>query len=370
MESNPTPAQKVKFSISALLPGLMDSPVVGLITRLTKIHAYENNKAGSGQVFSFTLTDETADIRVSVFGKDLKSLLEMCQTVETVRISGGWIKKADPRYNTTENEYEMSVSVDKSGTIMTSNETVNRRSRDYRRISEISACQMKTKVDVRGIISAVEKPKEVKTGAGKLVDLAKVTIVDRSGSSVSCTFWASSSAQVNNWSIGDILAIHGSQVQEYAQMISLGCSQAEVHHWPENSQEFSDLTEWYNGATASQQHFEAVRATQIPPPEQQASHDEEMTLHYPERMFHQFNNMRRIRLRFGSKEVTFSRDSNSWNQQMPTGSTPRPLYTSDMSQQNSWNQQVPTGSTPRTPYTGDSSTRNQEFLTSPAEDED
>lgn len=166
-------------------------------------------------------------------------------------------------------------------------------------------------VDVRGTISAVEKPREVKTGAGKLVNLAKVTLVDQSGCQVSCTFWATSATKVTNWSVGDVLAIRGAQVQEFAEAVSLGCSKAEVQHWPEDSAEVSDVSDWYRQAVTSQQCFEAVRMTQSVQQENKASRDDEMVMQYPERMFSQLNGVQRIRLRFGDKEVSLFDGTNA-----------------------------------------------------------
>lgn len=150
------------------------------------------------------------------------------------------------------------------------------------------------------MIKSTEPPKEVQRKRGPPVNLAKVTLVDESASSVSCTFWANSSAQVNNWAVGDTLEIQGAQVQAYDQAVALNCSKADVSHLHAND---SDLTEWFEEALSSQQCFESVRVhAQATEHASQAAHDE-IVLQCSDRMFAGYESLNKIRVRCGGKEV-------------------------------------------------------------------
>uniref|UniRef100_A0A1I8G1W7 REPA_OB_2 domain-containing protein n=1 Tax=Macrostomum lignano TaxID=282301 RepID=A0A1I8G1W7_9PLAT len=70
-----------------------------------EIRSYMKNDV-RGEVFSFVLVDDSAEMRVSVFGKDLRSIWEVCNTSDAVRIAGGMVKTSDPRYNSTNNPME------------------------------------------------------------------------------------------------------------------------------------------------------------------------------------------------------------------------------------------------------------------------
>lgn len=141
MATGSTTPKKSKLSIAALVPGLMDGAVIGLVSRLTELKEYTNAK-GNGQVFSFVLADDQKEIRVSVFGRDLKNHHDLCQDATAVRVSGGWVKSANPAYNSADNEFEMTLSVDKNATLMATQESVDRPPAVYKRIGDLSAVAM------------------------------------------------------------------------------------------------------------------------------------------------------------------------------------------------------------------------------------
>uniref|UniRef100_A0A1I8I369 REPA_OB_2 domain-containing protein n=1 Tax=Macrostomum lignano TaxID=282301 RepID=A0A1I8I369_9PLAT len=114
-------------------------------------------------------------------------------------------------------------------------------------------------VDVLGAIDTLQPPEEVMTKAGKRINVAKVTLVDQSCRSVSCTFWGSSSDQAVNWSVGDILSIRRAKVQEYAGAVVLGCTCSEVRLNSDDT-EVTTLTDWYTNAKQSDTEFQPLGA--------------------------------------------------------------------------------------------------------------
>uniref|UniRef100_A0A1I8JGI5 REPA_OB_2 domain-containing protein n=1 Tax=Macrostomum lignano TaxID=282301 RepID=A0A1I8JGI5_9PLAT len=255
-----TITKKIKAKISGLKLGYMNAAVTGLVTDLKEIRSYMKNDV-RGEVFSFVLVDDSAEMRVSVFGKDLRSIWEVCNTSDAVRIAGGMVKTSDPRYNSTNNPMEVSLSVDSKGSIFRSNEvpTVSERACNYTRISDLQNVRLQENVDVLGAIDTLQPPEEVMTKAGKRINVAKVTIVDQSCRSVSCTFWGSSSDQAVNWSVGDILSIRRAKVQEYAGAVVLGCTCSEVRLNSDDT-EVTTLTDWYTNAKQSDTEFQPLGA--------------------------------------------------------------------------------------------------------------
>uniref|UniRef100_A0A1I8GTW5 OB domain-containing protein n=1 Tax=Macrostomum lignano TaxID=282301 RepID=A0A1I8GTW5_9PLAT len=83
-----TITKKIKAKISGLKLGYMNTAVTGLVTESKEIRSYMKNDV-RGEVFSFVLVDDSAEMRVSVFGKDLRSIWEVCNTADAVRIAGG-----------------------------------------------------------------------------------------------------------------------------------------------------------------------------------------------------------------------------------------------------------------------------------------
>uniref|UniRef100_A0A1I8FUV5 REPA_OB_2 domain-containing protein n=2 Tax=Macrostomum lignano TaxID=282301 RepID=A0A1I8FUV5_9PLAT len=250
-----TITKKMKGKISGLKLGYMNTAVTGLVTELKAIRFYMKNDV-RGEVFSFVLVDDSAEMRVSVFGKDLRSIWEVCNTSDAVRIAGGMVKTSDPRYNSTNNPMEVSLSVDSKGSIYRSNEfpTVSERACNYTGISDLQNVRLQENVDVLGAIDTLQPPEEVMTKAGKRINVAKVIIVDQSCRSVSCTFWGSSSDQAVNWSVGDILSIRRAKVQEYAGAVVLGFRRNS------DDTEVTTLTDWYTNAKQSDTDFQPLGA--------------------------------------------------------------------------------------------------------------
>lgn len=152
--------------------------------------------------------------------------------------------------------------------------------------------------------------REIQTKRGTTTNLAKVTLVDDSASSVSCTFWADSASLVNHWTVGDTLEVQGAQVQEYGNDISLNCTRANVRQYPAND---SDLTEWFERAQSSQQIFEPVQKTQStarPPDNQEVRRDTFVFQCSPE-MFASFRNVQIMQVRCGDLAKLFFRETNA-----------------------------------------------------------
>ncbi|PAA76446.1 hypothetical protein BOX15_Mlig007586g1 [Macrostomum lignano] len=306
MEGSCTVPNQQRLNIAALVSGMMKGAIIGLVSMLTDIRNYSNAK-GTGQVFSFNLADEDSEIRVSVFGTNLRTHHYLCKNATAVRVSSGWLKASNSMYNSTDNELEMTLSVDKDGVLVASNEIVQQRKAQYIKIGVLSTFTLRKKVDIRGVISSTMAQREIQTKRGTTTNLAKVTLVDDSASSVSCTFWADSASLVNHWTVGDTLEVQGAQVQEYGNDISLNCTRANVRQYPAND---SDLTEWFERAQSSQQIFEPVQKTQStarPPDNQEVRRDTFVFQCSPE-MFASFRNVQIMQVRCGDDEIIFSRD--------------------------------------------------------------
>uniref|UniRef100_A0A1I8HDS1 REPA_OB_2 domain-containing protein n=1 Tax=Macrostomum lignano TaxID=282301 RepID=A0A1I8HDS1_9PLAT len=192
-----TITKKIKAKISGLKLGYMNAAVTGLVTDLKEIRSYMKNDV-RGEVFSFVLVDDSA---------------EMSQ-----RFRQG--------------------------------PAVYLRSLQYFRCCSDSR---------RNAIDTLQPPEEVLTKTGKRINVAKVTIVDQSCRSVSCTFWGSSSDQAVNWSVGDILSIRRAKVQEYAGAVVLGCTCSEVRLKLDDT-EVTTLTDWYTNAKQSDTEFQPLGA--------------------------------------------------------------------------------------------------------------
>uniref|UniRef100_A0A1I8GYY4 REPA_OB_2 domain-containing protein n=1 Tax=Macrostomum lignano TaxID=282301 RepID=A0A1I8GYY4_9PLAT len=246
-----TITKKIKAKISGLKLGYINAAVTGLVTELKEIRSYTKNKVRN-EVFSFVLVDDSAEIRVGVFGKDLRSIWEVCNTSDAVRIAGGLVKTSDPRYNSTNNPLELTPR-DQYIEAMKFRLLVNGRVTNYTRISDLQNVRLQGNVDVIGAIDTLQQPEEVVTKAGKRISVAKVTLVDQSCRSVSFTFWGLSSDQAVNWSVGDILSIRRAKVQEYAGAVVLGCTCSE-------DTDVTTLTDWYTNAKQSDTEFQPLGA--------------------------------------------------------------------------------------------------------------
>ncbi|PAA58907.1 hypothetical protein BOX15_Mlig023980g2 [Macrostomum lignano] len=229
-------AKQVSLSV-----GPMRGVVSGITSLRTEIRDGKKNKW-----FSFLMSDESGEIRVAVFGDELQEHWSICENGQTISIREGMVKCANPKFNRTSNMHEVTLSIneDNKDSLRQCSDAIVPINGPFKALSELPRIGVNGFVDVLGVIVKVEQPVDVNTRSGKLVQLAKVCIVDKSGFQTFCNFWDALATQVHLWRPGDVVAIRKAKIQEYAGSLCLGCSSSTISYSPVHDTA-QDLKTWY-----------------------------------------------------------------------------------------------------------------------------
>ena len=69
-----------------------------------------NNARGSGKFFSFTIADETSDLKVTSFKEEAEKFYGMVEKGKVYQITNGTLKGKNAQFNKTDHDYELTLN--------------------------------------------------------------------------------------------------------------------------------------------------------------------------------------------------------------------------------------------------------------------
>ncbi|KAL6841011.1 hypothetical protein ACP4OV_029271 [Aristida adscensionis] len=160
------------------------------VTAKTDIRHYSNPK-GSGTVFSFDLLDaQGGEIRATGFNALVDLYYDKIEVDKVYLISRGTVKPAQKKFNTLNNEYE--ITLDQSTIIEPcsgDDNSIPRQQYNFRQISEIENMEIGALVDLLGVVTSASPAANILRKDGKETRKQTLQLKDMSGRSVEITFW-------------------------------------------------------------------------------------------------------------------------------------------------------------------------------------
>ncbi|KAL0220898.1 hypothetical protein RCL1_000752 [Eukaryota sp. TZLM3-RCL] len=195
--------------------------ILARVTSLGQVRTWTNVR-GSGKLLSFTVTDADGDeIRLTGFGENLVTKLE--QIIEEGRVytfSNFAIKVADPKFNSTSHQYELTLKDESMIKEFHGPEArrISSVSGNFINLSEVSEKNANDMVDILAVLKHKEVPNTV-TSQKLNRDLIKMDciIADNSmgGSEMALTVWGKNVDVMNQIAVGSVIAIKNSKVTVY-----------------------------------------------------------------------------------------------------------------------------------------------------------
>lgn len=174
-----------------------------------------------GRLMSFTLVDETAAIRCTLFNDAIDRFNNLLVAGRVVYVSGGSIKNANKRFNTVANDYELTLDDN------TQIELCNERDADtsiplqrynFLAINCLPKREPDSLVDILGVITQVQETSTIiQKSTGKELIRRSVRIADQTAS-VDMTIWGEQ-AMTFSHTVGTIVGIRAVRVGTFD-----GCS--------------------------------------------------------------------------------------------------------------------------------------------------
>ncbi|KNC81836.1 hypothetical protein SARC_05856 [Sphaeroforma arctica JP610] len=172
-----------------------------------------NNDKGSGKLISFNLKDTTGTIKMTGFNEVAETIMENIQSTKVYTISGGEVKFANQRYNTTGHQCEVTLNKSSVITEMPDDEAPGIQY-NFEKIGNINDQVKDATVDVIGVISVVNDCVNIRTRAGGDVTKRDMTLIDDSNKAINITLWGATATDFDKQE-GSILAVSNARVGDY-----------------------------------------------------------------------------------------------------------------------------------------------------------
>lgn len=170
-----------------------------------------------GSLMSFTLVDETAAIRCTLFNDAIARFNHILAPNSVVYVSGGSIKNANKRFNSVANDYELTL--DENSQIEICNDVSASNSIPLQRYNFLAInCLPKREadslVDILGVVTQVHPVSTIiQKSTGRELIRRNIRVADQTAA-VDMTIWGDQ-AHAFNHKVGDIVAVRAARVGTY-----------------------------------------------------------------------------------------------------------------------------------------------------------
>lgn len=203
------------ISIGDLTPYIGKWVVKGRVTSKSAIREY-NNAKGGGKLFSFTLADQSGEIKVTAFNTDCERVFPYVEPNKVYILGRASVKNADKRYTTADFE----ITLNNDSLLELSGDPQDDRSIPLAKFNFVSIATLESltttqPVDLIGAITQVgEFSTIISKTKNKELKKRNITIVDMSRTSISVTIWGDQ-AETFVAEEGDIFVTKSARVGNY-----------------------------------------------------------------------------------------------------------------------------------------------------------
>ena len=205
--------------ISSLTPFMGNRwTIKGRVTDKGDVRTW-NKPNSTGKLISFTLIDETASIRATMFNGAVDRFNEILVPNQIFTVSGGQVKNANKRFSNVNNEYE--VTLDESTIIEQSRDggaAIPQQRYNFVPISVLEKREANTMCDILCIVQQTQDVGKVITKATGAELVKRTCRVTDKTAAVDLTFWGDQALSFN-YPTGSVLAVKNVRIGSFD-----GCS--------------------------------------------------------------------------------------------------------------------------------------------------
>lgn len=221
------------------------------VSNKTDIKKWANNK-GEGRLFSFTLIDESGEIRATAFNDSVDKFYNLIQAGHVYLISNGVVKIAKRQFNAN-SDYE--IHLENNTTIQPTDDSTSIPAikYDFIPISEIINKPKDSFVDILAIAKEVGELSSVTAkSTGKPISKRDLVLVDSSHSTIRLTIWGSMAENLDTSLVNPVIAIRHARVSDYNnRSLSTGGSSTDFIVEPQTHEAFK-IKKWYESSGKSE----------------------------------------------------------------------------------------------------------------------
>ncbi|XP_034461504.1 replication protein A 70 kDa DNA-binding subunit-like isoform X1 [Hippoglossus hippoglossus] len=210
--SSPGSSTKV-MPIETLHPYQSRWTIRARVTNKSQIRTWSNSR-GDGHLFSFDIVDESGEIRVTAFNKEVDKFFPLVEQGKVYYISKATLKVANKQYTTVKNEYEMSLNAQSSIVLCDDSQGVPALHCDFVPIAELENRDNDAIVDVIGVCKSAEDVCRITTKTSREVSKRALSLIDTTGKVVTVTLWGKEAEKFDG-SEQPVVAIKGARVSDF-----------------------------------------------------------------------------------------------------------------------------------------------------------
>ncbi|KAH9282620.1 Replication protein A 70 kDa DNA-binding subunit [Echinococcus granulosus] len=254
-----TPGGRV-FSIQSLNPYQSRWTIRARVSQKGTIRTWQRS-GREGKLFSFTLLDSTGEIRATAFNAEVDKFYDQIEVNKVYYISKASLKPANKQFNTTNNDYEMSLNSDTQIVPCEDGEDVSVPSFSFNfvPIGKLDGYQPGDFVDVVGV---VHESGDVSTitirSSQREVQKREVGLVDDSGCLVRLTLWGQEAVDFDGTN-HPALVVKSAKLSDFNGRSLSTTTQSSVMIAPTSIPEANRLKGWYENGGGSTFNFEMYR---------------------------------------------------------------------------------------------------------------
>lgn len=210
------------------------------------------NARGEGKLFSFTVIDESGDIRITGFKEDVDKFYDLIEQGKVYYIANATLKPANRQYNNTSHDYEMTLRRETSITPCIDEDVsdVPKVIYNFVGISKLSAHISKI-VDVIAVVKSCDDVQEIMIRSqNRETKRRNIDIVDSSGAEVRVTLWGDDADKFDG-SGNPVIAFKSVRVSDFGgcSLSTIGSSM--ISRNPDIPEAF-ELKQWYETGGSNQ----------------------------------------------------------------------------------------------------------------------
>ncbi|KAI4814731.1 hypothetical protein KUCAC02_003909 [Chaenocephalus aceratus] len=213
------------------------------VTNKSSIRTWSNSR-GDGRLFSFEVLDESGEIRVTAFNKEVDQFFSLVEVSKVYYITKATLKVANKQFTTLKNNYEMTLQAHSSVVPCDDSQGIPAVNCDFVPIAELENRDTDTIVDVIGVCKSADDVSRITTKTSREVSKRALQLIDTTGKVVTLTLWREE-AEKFDCSVNPVVAVKGARLSDFGGRSVSALFSSTVMVNPDLPEAFS-LRAWYD----------------------------------------------------------------------------------------------------------------------------